>query len=688
MMIKRILTPLILLAGLLLVSPMGLAEPGQRPLLIEGKKTLYQRTLAKPGANLVTSPGNLLAQPVNPFNIYYVYAREQHNGVDWVQVGLDSHGNTQGWIQRTQLIDWNHGLTIAFRDPSGHDRVMLFRDPEQLSRLAETTPGDPAPYDFLYSAAESGQLPPESPVVAMQPKGYVDIRNDFYLVPIREYRDIFIGAEKGRMLRVSTVPHNSNEAGTASLGAPVDSAVRSDTATPATASDRIALDTGVVFVVDASKSMDPYITRTRAAVQKIYDDIARNDPDGDVAFGLVAYRDDTNAVPGLGYRSKLFADLKKGRSASDFFASVAEVKATQVSSQDFREDAYAGIKQAIDQISWGNFQARYMILITDAGAREGSDPLSGTGMSAQSLRQLARDNNIAIFVLHLLTDSAGADHATAREQYKTLSYVPGIGDLYYGVRTGAVGEFGRVLDTLGAQLVAQMSQNAPPPDAMASAETSAEGSSEVAQPTASPAADNPELAALQAKVSKLGYALRMQYLDTPEKGEIPAVFDAWIVDRDLKQPERRALDVRVLLTRDQLSELYQMLREVLEAAEEGMLSPRTFLDDIKTLAATASRDPERLAGSTRSSGGARNLADLGFITEYIEDLPYTGDIMNVTLSDWRNWPAKRQLTFIQRLEEKVQYYRAVHDHTDLWVSLDQGPVDGDSVFPVPLEMLP
>jgi serine/threonine-protein kinase PpkA len=188
-------------------------------------------------------------------------------------------------------------------------------------------------------------------------------------------------------------------------------------------------------------------------------------------------------------------------------------------------------------------------------------------------------------------------------------------------------------------------------------------------------------------VSKLGYALRMQYLDRPTKGDIPSVFDAWVVDRDLKDPGRKVLDVRVLLTRDQLSELYQMLREVLETAEEGMLSPRTFINDIKTLAATASRDPERLAGSTRSSG-ARNLADLGFITEYIEDLPYTGDIMNVTLSDWRNWPAKRQLTFIQRLEEKVQYYRAVHDHTDLWVSLDNGPIGGDSVFPVPLDMLP
>jgi serine/threonine-protein kinase PpkA len=457
-MIKKILTTLLLIT--LIGSPLWAA--GNKPLLIAGKKTLYQRVLAKPGASLVAAPGNLLAKQVTPFTVYYVYKREQNAGKDWVEVGTNSHGDTKGWIQKEQLIDWNHGLTIAFRDPAGHDRVMLFRDADQLGKLAESTSADPAPYDFLYSAAAVGELPQDSPVIAIQPKGYVDIREDFYLVPIREYRDIYVGAEKGRMLRVSTVPHNSGDAPME----PLSSLTPAPAETPAapvpegTQDKRIALDTGVVFVVDASKSMDPYISRTRAAVQKIYDDISSNDPEGDVSFGLVAFRDDPGAAPGLSYRSKVFADLQKGRAAGDFFASVAEVKAAQTSSKDFREDAYAGIKQAIEDISWGSHKARYMILITDAGAREGSDPLSGTGMSAQSLRQLARDNNIAIFVLHLLTSSPGSDHDVARGQYKTLSYVPGIGDLYYGVRTGAVGEFGRVLDALGGQLVAQMSRTA------------------------------------------------------------------------------------------------------------------------------------------------------------------------------------------------------------------------------------
>jgi serine/threonine-protein kinase PpkA len=130
------------------------------------------------------------------------------------------------------------------------------------------------------------------------------------------------------------------------------------------------------------------------------------------------------------------------------------------------------------------------------------------------------------------------------------------------------------------------------------------------------------------------------------------------------------------------------MRQVLRTAEEGLLSPRNFLNDLKSLAVTIARDPERLGGTTQSTGGGRNLADMGFMREYIEGLPYTGEVMSLSLDDWQDWSAKRQLELIHHLDEKISYYEALHDHTDLWVSLDGGPVDGDSIFPVPLEMLP
>jgi hypothetical protein len=381
-------------------------------------------------------------------------------------------------------------------------------------------------------------------------------------------------------------------------------------------------------------------------------------------------------VPELEYLARTYVDLDQGRNPGTFLAQVNDLSAATISSQDFIEDSFAGVKKALDEMQWSEHAARYLVLVTDAGPRTGTDPLSSTGLDADALRALAREKGVAIFVLHLLTDATRADHASAAAQYRELAKFPGIGSLYYAVPTGDITEFGQVLDTLAGQITMQVQiaggaqplPAAPPP------------------PTPS---ENPRLADLQSKVAKLGYALRMKYLKRNEAERIPSVFNAWLLDRDIRDPERRTLDVRVLLTRDQLSDLHDILRGVLQTAEEGLLSPQNFLNELKSLAATVSRDPEQLGSTTATTAGSGNsLADLGFMREYIEDLPYTGEVMNLSLEDWETWPARQQIEFLHRLEDKITYYRALHDHTDLWVSLDGGGVDGDSVFPVALEMLP
>jgi len=199
--------------------------------------------------------------------------------------------------------------------------------------------------------------------------------------------------------------------------------------------------------------------------------------------------------------------------------------------------------------------------------------------------------------------------------------------------------------------------------------------------------DNPtQLSALQMRVARLGNALRMRYIQKESGKALPKFFSAWMVDKDFLNPERSAVDVRVLLTRDQLSDLKNVMQQVLELAEEGVLSPQNFIDDLKSLAATVSRDPSAVAGST--SGAGVSLAEMGYMREYIEDLPYTGEVMNMTLESWEESSAKVQIEFMNRLESKINYYQALHDHTDLWVTPGGGPVNGNSVFPVALDLLP
>jgi hypothetical protein len=647
---SKAITNLLLMGCLLMLA--GNLVAADKPLLMEGKKTLYQRVLSVPAARLHEMPADSSRSGgIIPFSVLYVYAKEG----DWVKVGYDGFGKTAGWVKRDQAITWNQALTVSFRDPQDIQRVMMFSNKEDLQELVDDY--DTEKYQALYNAVVSGANPEDSPVIAIQPEAHLEIRDNFYLVPIIQHEDVYLGNEQARLLEIASVPLADSS-----------SAVELTTANSGGRSYR----SGIHFVIDSTQSMGPYIDRTREAVEKVYSAIEKQGLTNQVSFGLTAFRDNVDQVPELEYLTRRYVSLEQGTDVEQFLQRVNSLSPAEVSSRDFREDAYAGIKSAIEDTDWRKFDARYVILITDAGPRESHDSLGATRLGAQALRQFAFDKGVSLWVLHLRTPAASADHEHAETQYKQLSFYPGIGDFYYGVSLGEVDEFGNVLETLANQITQQVlaTTNGVPP-----------------LPIPARTEGQTQLAQLQDRVAKLGNALRMRYLQKESGQPLPAVFDAWMVDRDFINPERSAVDVRVLLTRDQLSDLKNVMQQVLELAEEGVLSPKNFIDDLQSLAASVSRDPSSVAGSTSGGAGA-NLTDMGYMREYIEDLPYTGEVMNLTLETWEEWSAKVQIEFMHRLDSKINYYQALHDHTDLWVTPGGGPVNGNSVFPVALDLLP
>ena len=646
------------ISSLLLTCLLTLQVPGlyaaDKPLLMEGKKTLFQRVLSIPDAHLYEIPvASAASTQIIPFSVLYVYEKSD----EWIKVGYDSFGDTAGWVPRDKAIVWNQALTVSFKDPQDIQRVLMFSDKDKLQKLVDDY--DKEGYQALYDSIVNNQIPEDSPVIAIQPEAHLDIRENFYLVPIKQHEDVFLGNEQARLLKIASVPLLDGEADSK----PVENA----------ASKR-SYRSGFHFVIDSTQSMGPYIDRTREAVARVYSAIESQGLTNQVSFGLTAFRDNVDEVPELEYLTRRYVSLQQGTDVKQFFDRVNSLEPAQVSSRDFREDAYAGIKSAIEETNWTEFDARYIVLITDAGPRDSHDSLSATGLSAQALRQLAFDKGVSIWVLHLRTPAEVSDHETAESLYKELSFFPGIGDFYYGVSLGEVDEFGTVLETLANQITQQVlaTTNGLPPIPLQQPQQQVAGETQLEQ--------------LQDRVAKLGNALRMRYLQKESGEPPPAVFEAWMVDRDFINPERSAVDVRVLLTRDQLSDLKYVMQQVLELAEEGVLSPQNFIDDLKSLAATVSRDPSSVAGSTSEAGA--NLADMGYMREYIEDLPYTGEVMGLTLETWEEWSAKVQIEFMHRLESKINYYQALHDHTDLWVTPGGGSVNGNSVFPVALELLP
>ncbi len=75
--------------------------------------------------------------------------------------------------------------------------------------------------------------------------------------------------------------------------------------------------------------------------------------------------------------------------------------------------------------------------------------------------------------------------------------------------------------------------------------------------------------------------MRLAYLGTEEKPSAPTLFEGWIGDRDFADPTKRTVDVRVLLTKNQLSDLEMILpRVIVDAADRGVPQNASFFDGL------------------------------------------------------------------------------------------------------------
>jgi hypothetical protein len=183
------------------------------------------------------------------------------------------------------------------------------------------------------------------------------------------------------------------------------------------------------------------------------------------------------------------------------------------------------------------------------------------------------------------------------------------------------------------------------------------------------------------KTAMVGRAMQLAYLG--RSTEAPSLLEAWIADRDFIKPSTPTLEVRVLITKDQLSLLQEVLKGIIRAAEDKVLDPLAFFDEIRSVAATLSRRPEAIAKEE-----VRRLGDVGSIGEYLEDLPYQSKVLKVTEAIWLSWSFGRQQAFQDELESKIRLYEKLHDDSDLWIALDGGRIKGDAVYPIRLDDLP
>ncbi|MDZ5602469.1 vWA domain-containing protein [Pseudomonas sp. RP23018S] len=639
------------------------ALAADKPLLQDGKKTLFQRVLTTPGCQLSPSAGGAAGAQQPAFSRFYVYERSQAANAEWLKVGPDSFGKTLGWLPAACTVEWRMQLTLAFTNPANRDRLLFFKDRSTLQGILDA-PDPVSRIAPLRAKLKQGQS--ADGVLAQEPEYFIDLQKQFYLLPVLSGEEVMTEAGfRTRILDVASV--SKAAAGNAATGTGAQPAAPASAATRA--SQLKEFSAAVVFVIDSTISMDPYIDRTREAIRKVYAQIAKENLGRQVKFGLVAFRSSTKAVPGLEYLTKLYADPNTVKDGDDFLAKVADLKQAKVSSKAFDEDAYAGVMQAVEQIDWKPFGARYVVLITDAGALDGDDKLSATGLNAEQVRIEAANPGVALYTLHLKTPAGAKDHARAEAQYQALSTYAGTQtSLYYPVDAGDVDAYGRKVDALASAITAQVKAAYMGDDAIGSALNAK--------------ADAQEQKLIDDS-ALIGHAMRLAYLGEKQGTQAPPVFQAWIADRDPIKQNIPTTDVRVLLTKAQLSDLSDVLKQILEAANQGLISPSDMFERLRNVAATMGTDPNQLKANSNAK-----VADLGVLGEYLDDLPYHSEVLNLDEETWKSWDGLAQEKFVRTLATKLRHYQRYNADVDRWVGLAEGSDARDHVYPVPLEMMP
>jgi hypothetical protein len=649
MILRRAL--LVLALSLLCTGPfteVSAQQAARQPLLMEGRTALFQRVILRPGARLAERPdANAPSQPTPGFGVFYVYARQGSGADAWLEIGAAQDGRTQGWVPAERTIDWKQTMVLAFNNPAGRERAMFFREGETPRALWLNTRGGAAEATRLREAAGTNT---EGPVIALEPENFIDITRQFYLLPIISAQRVENeAAQEARLLEVISAPAQ---------------------AAPPPPADPDALRNyrgAVVFVVDTTISMGPYIERTREALKRVVDRIRDTAVRDNFRFGMVAFRDHLGGNPRLEYVTRMVSLPDLAEASDAILPRLSELAEARESNEGFDEDSLAGIKLALDEVPWQQYGGRFVILVTDAGARDAKDPRGQTQMGPEEMRQLAQSEakQVAIYAIHLKTPEGRNNHARAERQYRELTRFGAAGELYYPINEGNMGQFGQTVDALTDALLAQVA-------------------AAVGRPIAGIRA--PQGAAerrITEQAEIVGTAMRLSYLGRERQQTAPDVVRSFVLDQDLNpadpRPERRPLDVRVLLTRNQLSDLATTLRNIIQAQAAARLSPESFFERVRAAAAATARDPRRMAEFQRLSGA---------FGEFLQDLPYQSQIMEFTQDEWNSMGAGRRTEIVNALEAKLRLYEEFNRQPSLWVSFDGGRNPGEAMYPVPLDALP
>jgi hypothetical protein len=647
----------------------------QGSVCLEEKTQLPLRILPRPFSHMYSHPRAddqaIVQANVPAFHPLYVFARQDVDMSDptapkgWYQVGPSKEAAAQGWMQARDVMEWRQALLVSYTHPGGllegRNPVLMFRSLDALKTLVDSFDmADQA--QQLYVSIESGDVPEK--IVSMEPQRFVDITKQFYILPILDWEETRIMGDDVRLLQLAAAVPQQRGADTLEDEA-YRTQARAERGTQQGASVE-DMQVDIVFAIDTTRSMQPFIDMTKEAVSKMVQSFSQ-DTAQRFRFGLVGYRDDIQTVPELEYDVRNFTpQLVDGQSLIRLLDS--EFKATRVGSLDYPEEVFAGVNTAL-RSAWRDNALRFVILIGDASAHPKGHEQNITGKDARNLRLEADDAQVHILAIHLQDPRAKADHPVSIPQFAKLSQVRGSQNSALSeVNAFEQDEYQAVVDTIVTDINDRL-------NTLLGVSGPRKAKTEQAEPKATTRAVEQGREA----VGRIWEAALVEYLGQAAKP--PKDIVAWAADRDLVNPADKALDVRVLVTRDQLNSLAQALDNVIQAFMRAEVTQMQFFESLQSVSGQAMKRPDDM-------GQAKKLADTGLLPAFIKSLPYTSDILSLSDEMFASMSAEQRSQLEWNILAKLEQYRTINEQVDAWFRLNETDPDQDMVYPLHLDYLP
>lgn len=652
-----LLCRILCLLCLLLAFPV--LTQARTPLLVEGKTSLFQRVITHPGAAQLQQAGSVTGNSIPAFTPLYVYSRKEQDGKTWLEVAPESSAQTTFWMDAALASPWDKALTLLFTERMSRDPVFFFENFNALNSLVTSADmaGSVAHLKQLYREGKGD----EAGLLAMEPDDRAVPRNNFYLMPIFDFSTEY-DAYNLRLLKVGCINPGTQQ-----------TAPQASAPAPAPTKDFKA---GIAFIVDTTISMGPYIDQTKQFIVSAFDSLEKSPIADDVSFGLLGFRNSTRHDARLEYVARVVAPLTHTAQRKDLESSLDRLAEATVSTHSFNEDAFAGIKTALDALDWEPYAVRIAVLITDAGAVRNDDPLSTTGFNEQEMAMLLAQKGVRLVVLHLQTPAAQKHQPKqTRRQYESLTAMNDarVKSTYIAIpaessakATAMLRRVATALVDIVQKIISGMSAGTPLP-----------------QPQQT-VAENPEQEAAR-MAAYIGYAAQLEFLGRNKKTQAPGMIEAWSADKDLvnlvEGRATAALEVAVLLNKSQLESLARNLQMMVDSIRNARSAgSQDFFQNLVSLAAQTLRDPNLM----QRSG---NLVQRGLLPEFLEGLPYRSAVLNLDEQRWAAMSAREQDDLVHGLESKLRLYKEYHDDVSNWQSF--GSTDpAEALYRVPLAALP